>query len=386
MKKSTMKIKGNALKFALMLPLICLSLIFNQVNAQNYAANFDGSSGQHIQTTTMIPFTADYTVMGWINITGSTSRIFSWGSPNVNNYVNIEIYSNRLRLYVPTVSGASVSPVIMFSNSGWRHFAVTATSGSVKVYVDGVEEATGSYSKVITPTSTSFGAALLNGSYQGKGDGTYDDLSVWNVALTDVEIANYMTTAPEGTETGLAALYNFNNPAVTPGGNNTSETIVTDITGNGYDGTFVSFPLTGDRGNWVGGYVPPSAPTVTTTAITSITDITAMSGGDVTENGGESVTARGICWSTSETPTLADNFTEDGNGTGVFSSEMTGLTEQTTYYVRAYATNSVGTSYGDEVSFDTMEPNPTVPVSDWGIAIGMMLILGVTLISKKSLF
>ncbi len=92
-------------------------------------------------------------------------------------------------------------------------------------------------------------------------------------------------------------------------------------------------------------------PELTTNEITDITGSSATSGGNITDNGGFDITACGVCWSTSSNPTTSDNTTNDGSGTGSFTSELTGLTEVTTYYVRAYATNSLGTSYGDQVSF-----------------------------------
>jgi hypothetical protein len=95
-------------------------------------------------------------------------------------------------------------------------------------------------------------------------------------------------------------------------------------------------------------------PTVTTTAISDIDKTTATGGGNVTADGGATVTARGICWSTSQNPTVSDSYTTDGTGTGSFTSAMTGLNANTTYYVRAYATNSTGTTYGEEVSFTTL--------------------------------
>ena len=96
-----------------------------------------------------------------------------------------------------------------------------------------------------------------------------------------------------------------------------------------------------------------TTPTVTTTAVSSITTTTAESGGNVTNDGGASVTARGVCWSTSENPTISDSKTTDGTGTGEFTSSITGLSPGTTYYVRAYATNSAGTGYGEQRSFTT---------------------------------
>jgi len=105
----------------------------------------------------------------------------------------------------------------------------------------------------------------------------------------------------------------------------------------------------------------PSIPTVTTTAVTNITMTTATSGGNVTASGGASVTARGVCWSTTANPTTSNSKTSDGTGTGAFTSNLTGLTSNTLYYVRAYATNSVGTSYGNQVTFTTLASSlPTV--------------------------
>lgn len=94
-------------------------------------------------------------------------------------------------------------------------------------------------------------------------------------------------------------------------------------------------------------------PVLTTTTISNITETTAISGGKITFNGGETVTARGVCWSTRQTPSISDNKTTDGTGIGDFVSNISGLTPNTTYYLRAYATNSKGTAYGSEMSFTT---------------------------------
>ncbi len=90
-----------------------------------------------------------------------------------------------------------------------------------------------------------------------------------------------------------------------------------------------------------------------TTVATSITNTKASSGGTVTSDGGAALTAEGVCWSTNTNPTIADNKTSDGTSTGIFTSSITGLTFGTTYYIRSYATNSLGTSYGAQVSFTT---------------------------------
>ena len=104
------------------------------------------------------------------------------------------------------------------------------------------------------------------------------------------------------------------------------------------------------------GPCPALLPTVTTTAIssiTSITSITVSSGGAVTNDGGATLSAWGVCWSTSANPTLANSFLQNNVSSYSFSSLISGLLPNTTYYVRAYATNSVGTAYGNEVSITT---------------------------------
>ena len=94
-------------------------------------------------------------------------------------------------------------------------------------------------------------------------------------------------------------------------------------------------------------------PTVITDTVSNISDVSATCGGNVISDGGDSVIARGVCWSTSPSPTITNSHTTDSCGTGIFTNVLTGLTPATTYYVRAYATNSVGTAYGEEVNFIT---------------------------------
>ena len=96
-----------------------------------------------------------------------------------------------------------------------------------------------------------------------------------------------------------------------------------------------------------------TVPALTTTSITNITGTTASGGGTITSDGGGSIIARGVCWSTSANPTTADSKTTDGIGTGSFTSSLTALTTTTQYHVRAYATNSAGTTYGNDISFST---------------------------------
>lgn len=121
----------------------------------------------------------------------------------------------------------------------------------------------------------------------------------------------------------------------------------TNSKGTGYNSTDIVFKT-------------HNLPKVTTTAITSITNTGATSGGSVTDDGDVEVTTRGICWGTASLPVIElTTKTIDGSGKGTFVSTITGLTPLTTYFVRAYATNKYGASYGEEISFTATKP-PTV--------------------------
>jgi hypothetical protein len=109
---------------------------------------------------------------------------------------------------------------------------------------------------------------------------------------------------------------------------------------------------------------PPSPPVLVTTAVTAITGTTATSGGTITSDGGATVTSRGLVWGTS--PGASTFSSTSGAGIGTFSTNLTGLSISTTYYVRAFATNSVATVYGAEVSFTTITPPPPAVGDSYG--------------------
>lgn len=99
---------------------------------------------------------------------------------------------------------------------------------------------------------------------------------------------------------------------------------------------------------------------ITTTEVTDITENSAKSGGNITHDGGASITSRGVCYGTEANPTINGTCTKDGNGTGAFVSTLTDLVPGTTYYVRAYATNVNGITYGNEVVFSVGAVLPVV--------------------------
>jgi uncharacterized protein (TIGR02145 family) len=140
-----------------------------------------------------------------------------------------------------------------------------------------------------------------------------------------------------------------------PGKNETS--VTNDISAGGKLHTYKLYAMaSSNKSNEVTASITPVLQAaVTTKTVTEITATSALSGGTITDDGGGPVTARGVVWNKTGTPTLENNSgkTTDGSGTGSFTSELTGLEEGTEYFVRAYATNSMGTVYGNEVNFET---------------------------------
>ncbi|PKP22789.1 MAG: hypothetical protein CVU05_02405 [Bacteroidetes bacterium HGW-Bacteroidetes-21] len=94
---------------------------------------------------------------------------------------------------------------------------------------------------------------------------------------------------------------------------------------------------------------------VSTSAISNLTTTSATCGGNITDDGGAMITIRGVCWNTNPDPTINDNSTSNGSGSGLFNSSLTGLTPNTQYYIRAYAINTNGTVYGNTLTFTTVE-------------------------------
>jgi len=187
----------------------------------------------------------------------------------------------------------------------------------------------------ISYTNASSGGALTN-------DGGSPILSrgiCWNT-LNNPIVANSKTSDGTGTGSFTSSL-----TQLTPNTKFYVKAYATNGAGTGY-GNQVTFTTS-----------QVAVPVLTTTEITSITQTTAVSGGNITTDNGGSVTARGVCWSTSQNPTIADSKTTDGTGTGAFTSSIIGLTTGATYYVKAYAANSAGIGYGAQQTFTT---NPQI--------------------------
>lgn len=107
----------------------------------------------------------------------------------------------------------------------------------------------------------------------------------------------------------------------------------------------------------------PSVPAITTLPASDISYTTASSGGTVTSDGGAAIISKGVCWSTNSNPTISESKTTEAGGLGSFAGNLTQLTSNTLYYIRAYATNSAGTTYGNQVAFTTLKVTPPVLIS-----------------------
>ena len=109
----------------------------------------------------------------------------------------------------------------------------------------------------------------------------------------------------------------------------------------------------GNQINFTTTNISGSLPTLTTVSASNVNNNSAVSGGNITSDGGSTVTQRGVCWSTNQNPTITDNITSNGSGSGSFTSSITSINANTTYYVRSYATNGLGTAYGNQINFTT---------------------------------
>jgi len=243
--------------------------------------------------------------------------------------------SNAIAFYIPFASEG----IDYYSKS--EGFSVRCLSDFVRPTTVPVVS-TSPVSYISNSTATSGGNISSDGGAAVTARGV-----CWNTSANPT-IANSKTTDATGTGIFTSLL-----TGLVPGTTYYVRAYATNSAGTAY-GNEISFITT------VG------LPTITTTSASSVTSTSATFGGNVKNDGGATVTARGVCWSATANTTLADNFTSDGTGTGIFSSnlDLTGLTPNTRYYIRAYATNSNGTTYGNEIIFATRGATGTVSDTD----------------------
>ena len=295
--------------------------------------------------TTVIPIAPS-------NLTGvvvSSSKVnLSW-TDNSTNETGFKI-ERRLDGGNYAMIGTVNSDILNYSDSGlvsntnytYRVYSYNAVGNSI-TYSNEFSISTGGVPVLSTNTidSISYTTAKSGGNITNDGRSPVTSRGlVWSTSPNPTISLSTKTTDGSGVGT-----FTSNISGLTPGANYYVRAYATNANGTGYGNELLlitnSYTL----------------PVITTNPMSGITQTAAVSGGNITNDGGAAVTVRGVVWSTSSSPTIAlSTKTIDGSGIGSFTSNITGLTANTTYYLRAYAINSLGTSYGGEISF-TSTPN-----------------------------
>lgn len=281
-----------------------------------------------------------------------STGIIYWNSPNTGatNTSNFTAYAGGDRNNVGNFNNLGISgswwSATESGTSGWSRYLYydASTIARYPVYKEyGFSvRCVKDDNSVFLPNITTNAVSNITGSSAYCGGNVLSDGNspitikglCWNTS-TNPTISNYTTN--NGTGTGS---FSCMITGLQQGATYYLRAYATNSVGTAY-GNQVSFTT-------------PLLPSVTTNAISSIINISAIGGGNVTDDAGALVSARGICWSTTNNPTLTNSYTTNGSGIGTFVSSLTNLTPGTTYYVRAYATNSNGTAYGNEVNFTTL--------------------------------
>ena len=377
------------------------------------AVAFDGTE-EIVKTVSLFSgATPDCSIAIWVKPIGTTGfpRVLSYiadtnngfvvsldASSNANAYFRLKkngniigaianntLTANTWNLIVGTYDSSTNTPVIYVNNTAYTGTATTGGVGGVagelalgssngSSFFNGETDEFGYWSRILTAQERT---DLYNA---GSGFNPYDAVVTPTVttqaasSITDTTATLNGNVTDLGDETTVSRAFDYR---VVGAGSWTRTTPDTGVTATGaytegitgltaeedyeyrsvviYDTTEEVYGSTVDFTTAAG----PTAPTVTTQAVTDVATTTATGNGNVTTDGGETVTERGVCWSTTTAPTTADSTATSAGTTGAFTPAITGLTAETLYYVRAYAINSEGTSYGSEVTFTTTEV--TVP-------------------------
>jgi hypothetical protein len=247
-----------------------------------------------------------------------------------------------------TVSSGSFSSALSGLTQNTTYYVrAYATNSAGTAYGDEQSfTTTNTTTNVVLPTITTFAVSAITTTSASSGGAVTSDggasLSAWGVCWSTS--ANPILANSFSQNNGSAGFFNSALSGLTPNTTYYLRAYATNSAGTAY-GNEQSFTTT-DTNVFL--------PTITTTAVSAITPSSAIIGATITSDGGATLSAWGVCWSTSANPTLANSFLQNNVSTTIFGSTLSGLTQNTTYYVRAYATNSAGTAYGNEQSFTTL--------------------------------
>lgn len=297
----------------------------------------------------------------------STSLTSGWVDVPSASFTNIQIgtstYGFSPLIASQTISGIQYSPASSVPNGTDVYFrwTLSGTTNSNGVAIDNFSIA--SYS-VCTPPSVQASDVLFTNT-----TGVQTDLNWTNGngsgRVAYINSTNSFTTPTDGTNPAANTVWQNTGQQVVYNGTGSGPVTVTGLTGNTtyylrvyeYCAAGRSYNGTTSTGNPGSVTTLASLPTLTTAIVSGISSTAATSGGTIASNGGSAIIESGVVFATAPTPTA--NPTADGSASGTYSSSLTGLAPQTQYYIRAYATNSIGTAYGDERSFYTLSNPPT---------------------------
>ena len=340
------------------------ALSSDEVNAlytkNNNAMSFDGENDFiELPQNPLLNFSgsSSISVSAWVNPASSSAPIYSklTGSTHTLEF-SFNIAENKLHLGFDDLNSSGwlqfTSDAAVLSKH-WSHVAFTLNNGIAKLYINGMSDKSLTFDAGHLSAGASTGITTIGGNgiqYQ-YGSLTLDEVSIWNKTLSDAEILTLASgSVLSGNETGLIVYYPFKQGKAN--GNNADLTTLIDFSNSGVNATLHNFALSGLSSNWIPGF-EATIPGVSTLAVSEIKATSAIGNGNMVDFGITRPLAYGVCWNTTGSPTTSDNKKEFGTESdlGLFSAQITGITANTKYYVRAFATNLAGTSYGNEVSF-----------------------------------
>jgi uncharacterized protein (TIGR02145 family) len=335
--------KGNKIWLNLQIIICVLSIIALSLNtnAQDYMINFAGTGASSTIDSVKIENITNGTT---ITILGS-DVLHLKGSVGINNLIvkkeNIKLYPNPMQgqaelSFYSKRSGNVQIKIFDLSGKEIIKLSNNLLTGNHKYEITGLKE--GGYIITINGENYHYEVKLISKNIsQNKA----------SIKYLGSEITEEIYKTIKSTRSTVDMTYTIGNSIRYTGFSGNYFTIINDIPTSSKTITFT---------------FAASPPIVITTMITGKTDTSAISGGNVLVDGGAPIIVRGVCWSKSPNPTIADSITMNGIGKGSFTSFIVGLTTKTTYYVKAYATNNLGTSYGSQLSFISLG-TPTISTS-----------------------